>query len=59
MRFVRYAAVASGNSFIDGKNGFAQVLVVCCGAGSTFDLKLKKIHFCGGVGRNMIGVHLK
>ena len=35
-RCVRFADIATGNSFIDGTNGFVHVLVVCCGAGTTF-----------------------
>ena len=35
-RFVRFADVAIGNSFIDGTHGFVHALVVCCGAGTTF-----------------------
>ena len=35
-RFVRFADVATGHSFIDGTNGFVHALVVCCGAGITF-----------------------
>ena len=34
-RFVRFADVATRNSFIDGTNGFVYALVVCCGAGTT------------------------
>ena len=35
-RFVQFADVATGNSFIDGTNGFVHALVVCCGVGTTF-----------------------
>ena len=35
-RFVRLAAVASGNSIIDGTKGFVQALGICCGAETTF-----------------------
>ena len=35
-RFVLFADVAIGNSFIDGTNGFVHALVVCCGAGTIF-----------------------
>ena len=35
-RFVRFTNVATGNSFIDGTNGFAQALVICCGPVTTF-----------------------
>ena len=34
--FVRFADVATGNTLIDGMNGFVHALVVCCGAGTTF-----------------------
>ena len=34
-RFVRLADVATGNSLIDGTNGFVHAFVVCCGAGTT------------------------
>ena len=33
---VQFADVDTGNSFIDGTNGFVRALVVCCGAGTTF-----------------------
>ena len=36
LSFVRFADVATGNSFIDGTNGFVQSLVVCCGEDTTF-----------------------
>ena len=36
-RFVLFADVATGNSFIDGTNGFVHALMVCCRAGTTFD----------------------
>ena len=35
-RFVRFSYVANGNSIIDGRKGFVQALVVCCGADITF-----------------------
>ena len=35
-RFVRFADVDNENSFIYGTNDFVHVLVVCCGAGTTF-----------------------
>ena len=35
-RFVLFADVPTGKSFIDGKNGFFHALVVCCGEGTTF-----------------------
>ena len=35
-RFVRFTDVPTGNSFIDGTNGFVHALVVCCGTGTTF-----------------------
>ena len=35
-RFVWFADLATGNSFIDGTNGFVHALVVCCGAGTIF-----------------------
>ena len=34
-RFVLFADVATGNSFIDCTNGFVNLLVVCCGVGTT------------------------
>ena len=35
-RFVRFADVATGKSFIDCTNGFVHALMVCCGAGPIF-----------------------
>ena len=36
IHFVRFADVATGNSFIDDTNGFVRALVVCCGPVNTF-----------------------
>ena len=37
-RFVRFADVATGNSFIDGTNGFVHALVIWCGPVTTFSV---------------------
>ena len=54
VHFVRFADVATGNSFIDDTNGFVHALVVCCGPVTTF--AGSKFLFCIAFGTEFLAV---
>ena len=52
--FVRFADVATGNSFIDSTNGFVHALLICCGPVTTFSVS--DFLFCTAFGTEFLAV---
>ena len=53
-RFVRFADVATENSFIDGTNGCVHAFVICCGPVTTFTVS--DFLFCTAFGTEFLAV---